>query len=101
MRERYGSLIFQQYGFMDAFNPTLTSPMPLRMGRIVPGQGWVARDYLGIDQGPIVLMLENWRSELVWRVMKRNPYIARGLQRAGFTGGWLDTLPNALRSPAP
>jgi hypothetical protein len=97
MRERYGDLIFQQYGFLDAFNPTLTSPMPLRMGRIVPGQGWVARDYLGIDQGPIVLMLENWRSELLWRVMKRNPYIVRGLQRAGFTGGWLDTI---ARTPA-
>jgi len=34
-------------------------------------------------------MIENYRSQLVWRVMRRNPYIVRGLKRAGFTGGWL------------
>jgi multiple sugar transport system substrate-binding protein len=38
-------------------------------------------------------MLENLRSELVWRTMRRNPHIVRGLTRAGFTGGWLDSLP--------
>ena len=45
---------------------------------------------LGIDQGPIVLMIENWRSGFVWDVMKKNPYIRKGLERAGFTGGWLE-----------
>jgi len=50
----------------------------------------VASDYLGIDQGPIISMLENHRSELIWTVMKRNPHIRRGLKRAGFEGGWLD-----------
>ena len=54
--------------------------------------GWVASDYLGIDQGPIVAMIENYRSELIWTVMRRNPYIVRGLQRAGFEGGWLETV---------
>ncbi len=52
-------------------------------------------DYLGIDQGPILLMLENYRSGFVWKVMRRNAYIRRGLERAGFTGGWLGAKPAA------
>ena len=51
--------------------------------------GWVDTEYLGIDQGPIVSMIENYRSELIWTVMKRNQYVRAGLQRAGFEGGWL------------
>jgi hypothetical protein len=35
-------------------------------------------------------MIENHRSELVWRVMRKNPYIRAGLERAGFQGGWLE-----------
>ena len=91
MRERYGSMLFGRYGFRDSFNPSLVTPMPVRMGRIEPGLGWVAGDHLGIDQGPILAMLENYRSELVWNVMRTNPHIIRGLRRAGFTGGWLDS----------
>jgi hypothetical protein len=60
------------------------------MGHIVPGVGWIDHDYLGIDQGPIVAMIENHRSGLVWNVMRRNEHVRRGLKRAGFTGGWLD-----------
>ena len=55
-----------------------------------PTLGWFDTDYLGIDQGPIVLMIENYRTELIWRVMRTNPYVVTGLRRAGFTGGWLD-----------
>ncbi|GLC23691.1 glucoamylase family protein [Roseisolibacter agri] len=91
MRRRYGDDLFQRYGFLDAFNPTLREPGPrLQHGRIVPGKGWFDGDYLGIDQGPILAMLENQRSELVWRLMRKNPYVIRGLCRAGFSGGWLD-----------
>ena len=64
--------------------------MPLKTGHLVPGFGWVASDYIGIDQGPIIAMIENYRDDFVWKVMRKNPYIRRGLQRAGFTGGWLD-----------
>jgi hypothetical protein len=93
MRERYGSVLFDQYGFKDAFNPSITNPaIRVRMGRVDPTLGWVGRDYLGIDQGPIVAMLENYRSQLIWKTMRRNPYIVRGLRRAGFTGGWLDSV---------
>ncbi|HYW49837.1 MAG TPA: glucoamylase family protein, partial [Gemmatimonadaceae bacterium] len=91
MRERYGAQLFTEYGFRDSFNPSLTQPITPRMGRIDPTLGWVAGDHLGIDQGPIVAMLENQRTELIWKTMRRNPYIVTGLRRAGFTGGWLDS----------
>lgn len=52
-----------------------------------PASGWVDSDYLGIDEGAIVAMLETYRSGLIWSVMHRNPYIVRGLRRAGFRGG--------------
>lgn len=90
MHKNWGQQIYQQYGFIDSFNPTLRSEMKIQMGHIVPGVAWVDNDYLGIDQGPIVAMLENHRSELVWRVMKKNEHVRRGLRRAGFTGGWLE-----------
>ncbi len=56
----------------------------------MPGKGWVASDYIGIDQGPILAMIANYRNEFVWSVMKKNPYIRDGLKKAGFQGGWLD-----------
>lgn len=90
MKRRYGGAIYNKYGFVDAFNPSFHTKTELRTGRLVPGLGWVDSVQLGIDQGPIVLMIENWRSDFVWNVMKKNPYIRKGLERAGFTGGWLD-----------
>ncbi|WP_267394337.1 MULTISPECIES: glucoamylase family protein [unclassified Sphingomonas] len=90
MYARYGRAIHGRYGFSDAFNPTLTlATAPLRHGEIHAGTGWLDRDYLGIDQGPIVTMIENHRTGMVWETMRRNPHIRRGLERAGFTGGWL------------
>jgi hypothetical protein len=91
MRNRFGDNIYDQYGFLDAFNPSFDfDDVPLASGEVVPGFGWVDTDHLGIDQGPILAMLENHRSELVWQVMQRNPHIRTGLERAGFTGGWLE-----------
>ncbi|MEI2455502.1 glucoamylase family protein [Lysobacter firmicutimachus] len=90
MHERYGEFIYSSYGFLDSFNPSFKYDIPLKTGRLVPDQGWVASDYIGIDQGPILTMITNYRNEFVWNVMKRNPYIRTGLQRAGFKGGWLE-----------
>ncbi|MDB5754639.1 MAG: Tat pathway signal protein, partial [Massilia sp.] len=45
---------------------------------------------LGIDQGPILAMIENHRDDMVWRVMRKNPYLKAGLLKAGFRGGWLE-----------
>lgn len=90
MHRRYGHAVYAEYGFLDAFNPSFTYDVPLKHGRVVPGVGWVDGDYIGIDQGPIVLAIANYRDDFVWRVMRRNPHIRRGLRRAGFRGGWLE-----------
>jgi hypothetical protein len=90
MRRTYGDALFGQYGFIDAFNPTLHALGPrLHHGRIVDGLSWFDTDYLGIDQGPIIAMVENWRSGFVWKLMRQNSSVVLGLCRAGFTGGWL------------
>lgn len=81
MWETYREDLVGDYGFKDAFNLTyVTSSTP---------HGWFDIDYLGIDQGPILLMIENQRTQLLWNVMKKNPYIVDGLKKAGFSGGWL------------
>jgi hypothetical protein len=93
MIRRFGPAIYGKYGFIDAFNPTLTQAPAeggLLHGRLVPGTGWVDVDYLGIDQGPIIGMIANYRDGLIWRTMRRSPPLVAGLKRAGFSGGWLD-----------
>jgi len=90
--DTYGDRIYGDYGFLDALNPTFKLDVPVQHGRVDPELGWFDTDYLGIDQGPILAMIENYRTELVWRVMRRNPHVVRGLRAAGFTGGWLDTV---------
>jgi hypothetical protein len=93
MRTRYGDDLYGRYGFVDAFNPSFTfTERKLRTGKVFADKGWFDTYYIGIDQGPIVLMLENYRSEFVWKVMRKNPYIQAGLKKAGFRGGWLDAV---------
>jgi hypothetical protein len=74
---------FNRYGFKAAFNPT----HPGERGN--PYGWWVSPWHFGLNQGPIVLMIENYRSGLLWRLMRNCSYIRTGLQRAGFDGGWL------------
>ncbi|MFT8931671.1 MAG: glucoamylase family protein [Acetobacter syzygii] len=82
MKDKYGDRIYSTYGFVDAFNPSYHDGKQAY---------WADDTYLGIDQGPILLMVENWRDGMVWNTMKENPIICRGLIRAGFRGGWLTT----------
>ena len=89
MYQRYGSAIYGPYGFLDSYNPSFQYSVPLVSGRLVNGLGWVDTRYYGINQGPIVAMIENQRSELLWRLSRTDPVLRRGLTRAGFTGGWL------------
>jgi len=89
MHELFGEHIYSKYGFLDAFNQTWSFDAPLRHGRQVPSFGWVDGDYLGIDQGAIFAMIENYRSAMIWRVTRKNAYVRRGLEQAGFSGGWL------------
>jgi hypothetical protein len=91
MRRTYGANLFSTYGFFDALNPTFPTNVTPSMGHVVSGVGWFDTDYLGIDQGPILAMIENYRTGLIWRLMRSNQYVIRGLCRAGFTGGWLAT----------
>ncbi len=80
LRERYPQTE-SRYGFKCSF-----SPMYDISG---DGTGWISSGYYGIGQGPVVLMIENYLTGLVWDLMKRCPHIIRGLERAGFRGGWL------------
>jgi hypothetical protein len=91
MYHRFGASIYSSYGFRDAFNPSFQVSTGRPRG--VNEAGWVDPDYLGIDQGPILAMIENYRSGLIWRVMRSNPYLRQGLERAEFSGGWLETRP--------
>lgn len=81
MWETYYHELVGEFGFKDAFN--LTYPSASNQ------QGWFDHDYIGIDQGPILIQVENYRSGFVWELMKKNPYIKQGLLKAGFSGGWL------------
>jgi hypothetical protein len=89
MREDHGELLFGEYGFLDALNPSFQLEVPVQHGRVVPGRGWYDTDYLGIDQGPMLAMVENYRSELIWKCMRENAHLRRCLLAAGFSGGWL------------
>jgi hypothetical protein len=72
-----------EYGFKCSLNLSFPATSPAH-------PGWITHEHFGINQGPVVLMLENFRSELLWRLMRNCPYIAKGLLRAGFAGGWLE-----------
>ncbi len=90
MRARYGDLVYNRHGFVDAFNPTYRADFgPVERGTVDPQHGWFDRDQLGIDQGPILLMIENNRTRFIWETMRRSPHLVRGLARAGFTAPWL------------
>jgi len=95
MHDKYGEVIYGRYGFLDSFNPSFHYDGRLAYGHRVADFGWVDNDYLGIDQGPIIAMIENHRSGLVWRTMRGDPAIRLGLERAGFTGGWVSETAKA------
>jgi hypothetical protein len=67
---KYGKKVFGDYGFKDAFNPT---------------KNWFANSYLAIDQGPIMAMIENYRSQTLWKNFMANPEIQPMLNAIGFT----------------
>lgn len=72
--------------------PEMTAMLPSGLNPTLAGNGrrcWMSEDYFGLDQGIVVMMIENYRSQLIWKLMRQCPYIKIGLQRAGFSGGWL------------
>jgi hypothetical protein len=76
--------MMSEYGVRCSFNPTFRDGSRYK-------QGWHSQRYFGLDQGPIILMIENHRSGFLWRLMKHCPYLVTGLRRAGFANGWLST----------
>lgn len=85
MYNQYRVSLWSAYGFKDAFHP---------------GKNWFATDVIGIDQGPILLAIENYRTGLIWKTLIKNDVIQRGLRRAGFKGPNVkseeETLPSAF-----
>lgn len=67
--------LFKEYGFADAFNDT---------------QKWIASSHLAIDQGPIILMIENYRSGLLWKLFMQNKEMLNGLRKLGFESSYLN-----------
>jgi hypothetical protein len=67
--KKYGKNLWGLYGYFDSFNPTLK---------------WYNKEYIGIDQGPLLLMIENFRSGLIWKYVMKDPVIQKGLKRLGF-----------------
>ena len=69
-----GDKIWSEYGFVDAFNES---------------RNWYAKSHLAIDQGPIIVMIENYRSGLLWNLFMSAPEIQKGLKRFGFKSPWI------------
>ncbi|TCC88310.1 glucoamylase family protein [Pedobacter hiemivivus] len=68
--EDLGGKIWSEYGFVDAFSEQ---------------HNWYAKSHLAIDQGPIIVMIENYRSGLLWKLFMSSPEIQKGLNKLGFT----------------
>lgn len=76
------------YGFKASFNPSYPGDRHHAIG-------WVSPYHFGINEGPTVVMIENWRSQALWKTMQACAPLVAGLRRAGFTGGWLEAIPPA------
>jgi hypothetical protein len=89
MYQRYGAVLWGEHGFYDCYNPSFQYDVVLESGRRVGALGWVDNRYYGINQGPLLAMIENSRTGLLWKLSRTDPVLVRGLRRAGFKGGWL------------
>ena len=72
--------------FAGSFNPSLAADGTARGDAV---ESWTSEGCYGLDQGLVVMMVENHRSGLIWRLMRESPAIRTGLERAGYRGGWL------------
>jgi len=65
-----GDKIWSDYGFMDSFNLN---------------KKWFSNSYLAIDEGPIIIMIENYRSQLLWNLFMQSEDVQRGLKKLEFS----------------
>jgi len=70
-----GDKIWSKYGFVDGFSIH---------------HNWYAKSHLAIDQGPIIVMIENYRTGLIWKLFMNIPDIQNGLRKLGFTSPWFE-----------
>jgi hypothetical protein len=81
--ERLKLLGHSPYGLVASFNPTY----PDTSNNL---HAWASPWIFGLNEGPILMMIENFSTALIWKTVRRCPYIVKGLRRAGFRDGWLD-----------
>ncbi|HET6150401.1 MAG TPA: glucoamylase family protein [Polyangia bacterium] len=79
---RFGDRLYGKYGFKDAFNLSFVEAASDK-------PGWFDDQYIAIDQGPILLMIENFLTGRIWSLTRGDAYLRAGLIRSGFAGGWL------------
>jgi hypothetical protein len=79
MHRRYPEMR-PDHRYASSFNPGLID---------AAGECWVSAGHYGLDQGIVAMMIENHRTQLIWRLMRKCSYVVEGLRRAGFAGGWL------------
>ncbi|MDD3477940.1 MAG: glucoamylase family protein [Candidatus Izemoplasmatales bacterium] len=77
-----------KYGYLDSFNLGLTetaSTSIIRPNRVIPVDGWFDTDVIGIDKGIEMVMIENYRSSLIWDIFMQNEIVQKGFEELGFT----------------
>jgi hypothetical protein len=86
-----GAVPTDRFARASGYNDTVRVGAAKAQNATSPGApGWISEGNFGLDQGMIVLMAENYRSGLPWRLLRDSAPIRTGLHRAGFRGGWLD-----------
>lgn len=86
MRHAIGELDYNEdheYGFDASYNLSFRDKKD-------PTKSWISPWQFGLNQGPIILMIENYKSALIWNIFKKSPSVVNGLKKARFSGGWLD-----------
>lgn len=71
-----GDRLWSEYGFIDGFSES---------------HNWYAKSHLAIDQGPIIVMIENYRTGLIWKLFMQIPDIQNGIRKLGFESKWIDS----------
>ncbi len=88
LRNFQGGRLYGTYGFFDAFNPSFRDAHArVRSGSVDLRLGWVDNDYLSDNQGPILGMIANYKTGIIWNAIRKVPNLVVGLKRAGFTAG--------------
>jgi hypothetical protein len=82
LRNFQGGRLYGKYGFFDSFNPSFRDThVSLRSGSVDGRLGWVDNDYLSDNQGPILGMIANYKTGIIWNAIRKVPNLVRGLKQ--------------------